>query len=193
MAPKKPHQRAMHRAELNGTATHKGRTMSLAALGGSSRKASLAPKVPSATRKQRASQHIKFLSWNPGGLTSGAWEELLSQLSTPDYEDVSLVILQETHWRGVSQFTRDCWHFISSGSNGEKGAGVAVLATKMLCQAQSIRYTEVMPGRILHVRIPGERFSLHVISVYQFVWCSSTTAERRAVLQRNASQSRISQ
>ena len=54
---------------------------------------------------------------------------------------------------------------------------MAVLVKKALCNARSIRYTEVMPGRILHVRIPGERFSLDVVSVYQFVWRSNTTSE----------------
>ena len=150
--------------------------MSLKALGG--RSCIQNPrKQPQASTRQRDSQSIKYLCWNTGGLTSGVWEELLSQLADPEYAEVSLVILQETHWRGVSQFTRDCWHVISSGSNGEKGAGVAVMVRKTLCQTQSLRYTEVQPGRILHVRVPGETVSLDIISVYQFVWRSAITTE----------------
>ena len=179
MAPKKSHQRAINQAEANGTAVYKGRTMSLKALGGRSciRNTSTQPQ---ASARQRDSQSIKYLCWNTGGLTSGVWEELLSQLADPEYAEVSLVILQETHWRGVSQFTRDCWHVLSSGSNGEKGAGVAVMVRKTLCQAQSLRYTEateVQPGRILHVRVPGAAICLDIISVYQFVWRSAITTE----------------
>ena len=150
--------------------------MSLKALGG--RSCIQNPRTqPQASARQRDSQPIKYLCWNTGGLTSGVWEELLSQLADPKYAEVSLVTLQETHWRGVSQFTRDCWHVISSGSNGEKGAGVAVMVRKTLCQAQSLRYTEVQPGRILHVRVPGAAICLDIISVYQFVWRSTTTTE----------------
>ena len=178
MAPKKSHQRAIHRAEENGTAVYKGRTMSLSALGGRSQ-VSCTRKIPQTSTRQRATQSIKYICWNSGGLTSGVWEELLSQLADPQFADVSLVILQETHWRGVSQFTRDCWHAIFSGSNGEKGAGVAIMVKKTFCQAQSLRYTEVQPGRILHERVPGDAVSLDVISVYQFVqvWRSTITTE----------------
>ena len=176
MAPRKSHQRAIHQAEANGTAVYKGRTMSLKALGGRSCIQHTRTQ-PQASTRQRDSQSIKYLCWNTGGLTSGVWEELLSQLADLEYAEVSLVILQETHWRGVSQFTRDCWHVISSGSNGEKGAGVAVMVRKTLCQAQSLRYTEVQPGRILHVRVPGETVSPDIISVYQFVWRSAVTTE----------------
>ena len=51
------------------------------------------------------------------------------------------------------------------------------MVRKTLCQAQSLRYTEVQPGRVLHVRVPGETVSLDVISVYQFVWRSTISTE----------------
>ena len=152
--------------------------MSLSVLGGRG-KAANANRPPQAPAKQRASPKIKYLCWNTGGLTSSVWEELLSQLADPQYADVSLVILQETHWTGVSQFTTDCWHVISSGSSGEKGAGAAILVKKTLCKAQSIRHTEVVPGRILHVRVPGADVSLDVISVHQFVRRSSIMTEAK--------------
>ena len=55
------------------------------------------------------------------------------------------------------------------------------MVKKTLCQAQSLRYTEVQPGRILHVRVPGEAVSLDVISVYQFVWRSTITTEANKI------------
>ena len=54
---------------------------------------------------------------------------------------------------------------------------MAALVKKNVCKSQSIGYTEVLLGRILHVRIPGDKFSLDVISVYQFVWRSNTTSK----------------
>ena len=64
---------------------------------------------------------MTYLSWNAGSLTTGAWEELLSVLKTSAYQSVKIVAIQETHWRGSWQFTKDDWHVVSSGSTGEKG------------------------------------------------------------------------
>ena len=112
------------------------------------------------------------MSWNAGSLTTAVWEELLSILRTPPYRDVKLVAIQETHWRGSWQFSRDGWNVVSSGSLGEKGAGVLIMVHSTLCKQQEIRFNEILPGRVLHVRIPGKSFSLDAISCYQYVWRS---------------------
>ena len=178
MAPKKSHQQAIRQAEASGFAIYKGKVLSLSSLGGSDQPKQHVPtQHPARTRRLTSAPHIRYLSWNAGGLTSGTWEELLSHLASRSCLEVSVVVLQETHWRGTSQFTRDDWHVISSGSNGEKGAGVAVLVRKSLCRASSLRYNEVLPGRVLHARIPGEQVSLDVVSVYQHVWRSTLTTE----------------
>ena len=41
-----------------------------------------------------------------------------------------------------------------------------------ICKQQEIRFNEILPGRVLHVRIPGKSFSLDAISCYQYVWRS---------------------
>eukprot|EP00439_Symbiodinium_sp_Y106_P055449 s2689_g7.t1 len=41
-----------------------------------------------------------------------------------------------------------------------------------LCKQQEIRFNEILPGRVLHVRIPGKSFSMDAISCYQYVWRS---------------------
>ena len=112
------------------------------------------------------------MSWNAGSLTTAVWEELLSILRTPPYRAVKLVAIQETHWRGSWQFSRDGWNVVSSGSLGEKGAGVLIMVHSTLCKQQEIRFNEILPGRVLHVRIPGKSFSLDAISCYRYVWRS---------------------
>ena len=83
--------------------------------------------------------------------------------------------IQETHWRGSWQFTKDGWHVISSGSSGEKGAGILIMVHANLCKPQQLKFKEVIPGRILHVRVPGNGHSLDVLSCYQHVWRSKET------------------
>ena len=80
-----------------------------------------------------------------------------------------MVLIQETHWRGSWQFSKRSWHIISSGSQEERGAGVLVMVHQSLCQAKDLRFNEVMPGRLLHVRIPGAETSMDVLSFYQIL------------------------
>ena len=58
-----------------------------------------------------------------------------------------------------------------------------------LCQAKDLRYNEVLPGRLLQVRVPGSDTSIDAISFYQFVWRSKQTVsqnkeQRHAALQK---------
>ena len=62
-----------------------------------------------------------------------------------------------------------------------------IIVHDSLCQAKDIRFYEVMPGRLLHLRVPGASFSLDVLSFYQFAWRSKQTLtqnqeQRRAAL-----------
>ena len=108
------------------------------------------------------------------------------------YSDVKLIVVQETHWRGSWQFSKSCWHVVSSGTHNEQGTGVMIMVHNSLCKAKDIRFNEILPGRVLHVRIPGEQFSMDVISFYQFVWRSKQTLTKNQE-QRKAALDRLSQ
>ena len=45
----------------------------------------------------------------------------------------------------------------SSGSQGEKGAGTLVMVHESLSQSKDLRFNETVPGRLVHVRIPGRK------------------------------------
>ena len=49
------------------------------------------------------------------------------------------------------------------------------MAHNSLCLAKEIPFNEIVPGRILHVRILGKNVALDVMSCYQCVWCSKET------------------
>ena len=55
-----------------------------------------------------------------------------------------------------------------------------------LCQAKDIRFNEVLPGRLLHVRVPGASFSMDVISFYQYVWRSKQTLTQNQEQRKSA-------
>ena len=120
------------------------------------------------------------LSWNAGGLTSAVWEELMARMRTEEYKHVSIILLQETHWRGSSQFESAEWVVVGTGTTGERAAGVAVLVRRALAPASLIRFHEVLPGRILHVRIPLARNCLVVVCVYQQVWRGTLSSVENA-------------
>ena len=61
-----------------------------------------------------------------------------------------------------------------------------IMVHSSLCQAKDIRFNEVLPGRLLHVRVPGASFSLDVLSVYQFVWRSKQTLTQNQDQRRSA-------
>ena len=169
---KKAFRRAQNRARKDGTTIYRGQTMTFKALGGH-----LLPDCPFETAprsqpRRPGAAHTSYgvLSWNAGGLTSAVWEELMARMRTEEYKHVSVILLQETHWRGSSQFETAEWVVVGTGTTGDRAAGVAVLVRRALAPASLIRFHEVVPGRLLHVRIPLAHNSLDVVCVYQHVW-----------------------
>ena len=184
-AGKRSYQKALRQAEKNGTAFYRGKNLTLQQLGGTP--AALPTERKSKPQRAKPQKdEIRYLSWNAGALTTAVWEELLSLLETEPFSEVKLVVVQETHWRGSWQFSKSGWHVVSSGSHKEQGAGVLVMVHGSLCKAKDIRFNEVLPGRLLHVRIPGESFSLDVLSFYQYVWRSRQTLTQNQEQRKDA-------
>ena len=61
-----------------------------------------------------------------------------------------------------------------------------IMVHSSLCQAKDIRFNEVLPGRLLHVRVPGASFSMDVISFYQYVWRSKQTLTQNQEQRKSA-------
>ena len=184
-AGKRSYQKALRQAEKNGSALYRGKSLTLQQLGGTP--AVLPPARTSKPQRAKPQKdEVRYLSWNAGALTTAVWEELLSLLETEPFSEVKLVVVQETHWRGSWQFSKSGWHVVSSGTHKEQGAGVLIMVHGSLCKAKDIRFNEIMPGRLLHVRIPGESFSLDIISFYQFVWRSKQTLTQNQEQRKDA-------
>jgi hypothetical protein len=145
---KKAFRRAQNRARKDGITVYRGQTMTFKALGG--HLLTDRPTVAAAQRQHRrpgtSQPAYGILSWNAGGLTSTVWEELMARMRTEEYKHVSIILLQETQWRGSSQSAE--WIVVGTGTTGERAAGVAVLVRRALAPASLIRFHEVLPGRI---------------------------------------------
>ena len=184
-AGKRSYQKALRQAEKNGSAFYRGKNLTLQQLGGTP--AALPPERTSKPQRAKPKKdEVRYLSWNAGALTTAVWEELLSLLETEPFSEVKLVVVQETHWRGSWQFSKSGWHVVSSGTHKEQGAGVLIMVHGSLCKAKDIRFNEILPGRLLHVRIPGESFSLDIVSFYQFVWRSRQTLTQNQEQRKDA-------
>ena len=61
-----------------------------------------------------------------------------------------------------------------------------IMVHSSLCQAKDIRFNEVLPGRLLHVRVPGASFSMDVIAFYQYVWRSKQTLTQNQEQRKSA-------
>ena len=155
--------------------------------GGTAHKPSESPIIPDPPRvpKQPTSstRRLKYVSWNAGGLHASRNRELKAWLQQPEGQQVHLVAVQETHWQGPLEYSTDRFHAVHSGGHKSE-AGVLLLVDRHTFSAASIQHRELLPGRLLHVRLEAEP-SIDVIVGYQYAWSMSkqqAKAEAREAL-----------
>ena len=156
---KRSFKRAIRRAQLQGETMYRGRKL-----------VSKSPSLPVAVEqaaKANAKRRIRFLSWNVGGLSDLLFTELLQWLGEAGHQDVSIIILQETHWNFSGDWSTSDWHFCHSTTSRKGSGGILIGVRKKLSEAQHIRWHEAEPGRILQVRCFMDEQQLDIIGVYQ--------------------------
>ncbi|CAE7327722.1 unnamed protein product [Symbiodinium sp. CCMP2592] len=130
---------------------------------------------------------IDVLSWNCGGLTSARYAELKQWLhmQTPQARP-GITIIQETFWKSSSEWEDELFSYVHSGTNRNKEGGLLVIISKQVCQSNLIRYDEIQPGRLLHVRLATEPCT-NLLAVYQHSWRSDlSTASKELLLSKRA-------
>ena len=176
---KRAFQRARHRASQHGSAKYRGRWMSAKQLGVQHN-----PTVPRQSQPApcQTTSRIHYLSWNAGSLSTDRNLELKTWLDSPDGRHVNLVAVQETHWRGPLEYTTDRFYGIHSGANIAQ-AGILILIDKTFYTSVQVQHREVLPGRLLHVRLEGDP-CVDVVICYQHAWSLSKHQQER-VAQRD--------
>ena len=92
-------------------------------------------------------------------------------------QSLDILASQETHWAYTSEWAQAHYYCLHRGLNN-KQAGLMILISKKFCAMKDISWTEVIPGRILHVRIHGRQRAIDVLNVYQHVHAAHTMTER---------------
>ena len=169
-ARKRAFLRACARASQHGRTVYQGRRLSARQLGVTVQEPR--PRKPTTPSKPEANR-LHFLSWNAGSLTTERNRELATWLDTPEGRQVGLVAVQETHWRGPLEYTTDRFAALHSGEARPEG-GILLLVSKSLIPMAQIQHNEVIPGRLLHVRLELDPATtnpnIDVVVCYQHAW-----------------------
>ena len=169
---KRSFKRAKARAALYGKTLYKGRWFSAKAFGVErlhSDAPTSKPYDPNQLRKPGAKNRaprLKCFCWNAGGLSTGKLDELLAFLHHDKYE---LATIQETRWKHTSCWVSGDYFCIHSGESvkGVSYCGVLVMISRKLVSPSHIRYSSVLCGRLLHVRLSLPGGSVDILSCYQ--------------------------
>ena len=190
-ARKRAFLRARARASQHGSTMYRGQRLSAQQLG-------VAPRAPpsriSAQSNASQTDRIHFMSWNAGSLTADRNLELNTWLDTAEGRRVGLVAVQETHWRGPLEYVTSRFAALHCGETRPEG-GLLLLVSKSLFPPAQIQHCEVIPGRLLHVRLETcpstSQPNVDVIVCYQHAWslpkqCTDKAKHRETVLSKRA-------
>ena len=86
---------------------------------------------------------------------------------------------ESTHWSSHG------WRFNTCIDPSTRFQGVAVLVRISLAPEHDVQFQEVLPGRVLHVRVRLGNYSMDLVGIYQHAWTadsSKTILDRRASL-----------
>ena len=174
-ASKRSYRRAVRRATTHGYTWYRGQLCSADQLG-----AKPQPPISQTRRSHNVSfkplkrrARLTVLNWNAGGLPAHDWDHLQQWL---DHQDIALIAVQETHWRYTSEWLQSRYFAIHCGGDGH--AGVLCLISRRLCSQNDISWTEIVPGRVVHIRIHGKRHHIDFVNVYQHIHHASRMDQR---------------
>lgn len=111
-------------------------------------------------------KRLKIFTWNAGGLSTSRYWELLRWL---ELQSIDLVVLQESRWGIDAEWQLPHWHVIHSAGPKARSAGLLVMVAKTFCKQSQIRLADILPGRLLHIRLESSRRSIDVVVGYQYV------------------------
>ena len=167
------YQRARQRAAKAGGTVYKGRI--IYSTGQSVR-------VPESRKGLGSEARRGIFCWNAGGISSELYAELLRYLETTATIDIA--ITQETHWSTTGEWTAGQWQFIHTASERSRQDGVLVAVRKSLLTNQEVCWQEIVPGRLLRVRVELCHQSCEILGLYQHAMTARSATEKSKVLSR---------
>ena len=171
--------RAQRRAQAQGMTWYRGRCMlpdDFLRTGMKPITAVLTPlKPPDVTHCHSHNAPKKRLlcaAWNGGGLANHRLDELKLWLHT---QRIQVAVISETRWSFQSTWSDTAWHHVHSSDPSNRGSGVLILIAKSLCSAANLRWNELVPGRLVHVRLMMSTRNIDILGCYQHVFTRDPT------------------
>ena len=118
---------------------------------------------------------ISCMLWNPGGLAAPRLDELRTLLDT---HRIPIGVFVETRWGFSSEWSDDRFHYVHSGASGPKGQGILIMLARSLCPTSHIRWREIHPGRLLHLRLLGGDRDTDIVACYHFTFTRTQACQR---------------
>ena len=188
---KRAFRRARGRAQRNclGGTWYRGRWLRADAAVAGLPQRQAAPRVQSQVRRAASSagtDEVRFISYNVGGSSTDNYDVFGNWLQQLQLADV--VIFQEVHWglgKEDSSFQICSRSVMTSIDSNNRFSGIAICVSKKLIDAADLRFSSVVPGRLMHVRCLRSGFCLDIVGTYQWAWnmqhVSLTEQRRRQV------------
>ena len=176
---KRSFRRAQRRCTQNhqGYTTYQGKLIHGSQLGLHSAQTTSQPSArkrsPVCRRRGGHTQRLKILSINVNSLGGFLWSEVKIFLGEEGLQ-YDFIFLQETHRSSSSAFQIDKW--MAVGSATKRGEGVLTLVNPKY-DASMVRYQEIVPGRVLRVKVCRDESATETLNVYQHVWVHTDEPE----------------
>ena len=174
--------RACRRAIRLGSAWYKGQCLQASDFPDALRHQVIAADSPAQSEQPKRLHHqnlhvakkrLKILTWNPGGLSLERFDEARNWFLQIQAD---VVIMPETRWRYTQEWQDLHWNCVHSGDPDRPGTGIMCLISRRLQKLQQLRWIDLIPGRILHVRLHFTGRCVDVIGCYQYT--NSHNAQR---------------
>ncbi|OLQ04744.1 hypothetical protein AK812_SmicGene12129 [Symbiodinium microadriaticum] len=149
-------RRAICRAHKQGQAVYRGKKIVA--------HPDLMPRM-SANKVSCEQNRLACITWNVGGLTQVLMAELLTWLAIN--KDIQILMLQETHWGNSCDWEAQGWFFCHSASPKPRSGGVLIALRRDIFAKETVRWQEVVPGRLLHVRAFAHQQHVDLLTIYQ--------------------------
>lgn len=182
---KRSYKRACRRAIMHGFADYHGRRLQLQDF-----PSSLIQKVrdtghhnprvqPTFTRGSRA-QRYTTMFWNAGGLSQAMFQELKQWLRS---HPVGIVIIAETRWGFETHWSDTEWSYLHSTTETPRSGGLLVMLARSLATPTQIGFDSIVPGRLLHVRVHGDKRAFDLLALYQYTdYRTESSTKQRATV-----------
>ena len=120
--------------------------------------------VPGSVKPSTRSR-LEVITWNVDGLSDILYAEIKHWLNSTCTADI--LMFQETHWNFTREWSESGWNFCHSSSGRRGSGGVLVAVRESSFPAALVKWQEVAPGHMLHLRGECGLQQVDVLCVYQ--------------------------